>query len=426
MLITLYGWAGVVLLHQLDLGGHWDYVTFKTWALLGGWLACFTLSFWLVLQHLRVRPLPELLAPPDRWWNFWTLTLAAIGAVGALLVMYDFSILRGYGFGAGAAAIRAEETDALLRGAAQGGSVVSGLGRLMIPAAFVATMLLTMRWSLLTNVTRLVVVTSLTIIIGEQVLFEGGRFFLTATILTAILCYFMFPGLHDGLGRAARKKRIPYIRIGLAMVVLMSFFTYVFVDRILQRGDFFWSAYQTFASNYAIDVDYETVSRFEGVFGPLWFSVSMLWLYATQGINELDLLLSMQYFNHAHGLYQVPHIGQIAQVVFGVDIRYDLIANLPTVGTYATFYGSNFIDFGNVGAMISALLLGSLTARGVTGFALGRLDALSLIGPILLALCLFSPVISILTNLWPAMVWAVVVGINARKWQRSARAPRVG
>jgi hypothetical protein len=124
-------------------------------------------------------------------------------------------------------------------------------------------------------------------------------------------------------------------------------------------------------------------------------------------------VLAVQYFTHAYGLYQVPHASNIAALVFGIDLYYDLMANLPNYGTYYTFYGANYIDFGNVGALLSAIVLGLLTARGVLGFSYGRLDTFSLIGPMLLVICFFTPAVSLVTNLWPAMFWAALAGAGA-------------
>jgi hypothetical protein len=416
LLVTLFAWFTTVTLHELDLGGSWDHVSFRTWALLFAWVAGFAVAFWLTLAHFRIRPVAIVTAPPASWWNAWVVALTLAAMFGATLVVYDFAWLRGYGFGTAAAAIRVEETQAVLQGVSRS-SAVSGVGRLLIPAILVALILAVCRWRELTMVTRLVLAGGLVLLIAEQILFEGGRFFIIMSAAITIFSYFVCPPVGGAPGRRLR-KRIPYIRLAVLGVVLMSFVSYVFVERILNAGDFFWSAYLHFASNFAIDVNYETVDRFDGPLGPLWFSICLMWLYVTQGINELDTLLQLQYFNHAYGLYQVPHVGQFALVMLGVDIRYDLVANLPTVGTYATFYGSNFIDFGNVGAILSGILLAVATARGVLGFALGRVDTLSLLGPIFFILCLFSPIISLVTNLWPAMAWVVVVGITARKWQR--------
>jgi oligosaccharide repeat unit polymerase len=409
MLMVVAVWLSTIVLHEIDVGGAWLSLENSTWLLIGVWLTCFAGSFWLSLSHYRASGLAPVAPPPDTWWSKWVIVYSLVAAVGAALVIYDFAILRGYGFATSVVAIRAEEGTAMLKGFKQG-SPISGLGRLMIPAMMIAFMMAASGWKRLDGRARFTLVASSLLTLSEQMLFEGGRFFITALFVVVIVCYFLKPPAHTG----PSGRNLPIKRIALAVVILMSFFAYVFVDRILDRGDFFWSAYLGLSKDYDIYVDPETVNRFEGPFGGLWFSVCMLWLYATQGFNELDNLLSVHYFNHAYGLYQVPHASNIAALVFGVDLYYDLMANLPNVGTYYTFYGANYIDFGNVGALLSAIVLGFFTARGVLGFTYGRWDTFSLIGPMFLVICFFTPAVSLVTNLWPAMFWAVLAGTGAR------------
>ena len=413
--IVLLIWFATVFLHQTNFGGSWDPVAWQTWALLGAWLLCFTLAFWVVALLYRNRPDLKPTAVDQSLLNWTISALAIVGAVGATLIIYDFAVLRGYGFASSVVAIRVEEATDALRGISQS-SAVSGVGRLTIPAIMPAYLLAVYRWNQVSVVTRVILAVSSLITLGEQMLFEGGRFFITAIAVTIVICYFVRPAAE---GVRAPKRKIPYIRLGILAAILLSFFAYVFVDRILERGDFFWSAYLSFAGAYAIDVDYGTIGRFEGPLGPIWFSASMLWLYITQGISELDLLLSIPYFEHANGFYQLPQVAQIAEVLFGLDWRYDIVANLPKIGTYPTFYGSNFIDFGNIGAVLSGAVLGGASSRALFGFALGRLDPISLLAPILFTICLFTSVVSLITMLWPAIFWVVGAGLVLNRPSRS-------
>ncbi len=201
-------------------------------------------------------------------------------------------------------------------------------------------------------------------------------------------------------------------------MVLLSFFAYVFIDRVMDRGDFFATAYLQLASSFQISPYYDQLHRFEGPLGGLWFSVCMLWLYATQGINELDLILNQPYLAHAHGLYQMPHIGQALLMLTGIDLRYDALANLPTYGSYATFYGHSYVDFGNGGSIVQAMVMGYFTGKGVLNLSQGQAGPLAMASPILFTLCLFSPVISLVPTIWPAIFWAVVSGYMLRSAKR--------
>ena len=405
-------WMATVVLHEIEIGGEWLPLQTKTWMLLIAWNVLFQLAFYVTVNHYRQQPLLPRSLPNDAWWNGWVYALSFISAGGALLVVYDFAILRGYGFATSVAAIRVEEAIATARGL-RGGSPISGLGRLMIPAMVPAFMIATIRWKQLSADARFILTVSAFITLGEQIFFEGGRFFIATVATTILVCYFAAPGRAFN---PKRKRRLPVVRMAIGGAFLLSFFSYVFMDRVLDRGDFFWSAYLGLVKDFTIYVDPEITGRFEGPMGGIWFSVSMFWIYITHPLNELDTLVTTTsaFFSHAGGLYQVPHMAPIASLVFGVDLEYDLAVNLPNVGTYLTFYGANYVDFGHFGAMSSALILGVLTARGMMGFSVGRLDALSIIGPPMLIIALFTPIVSLVTTLWPSMLWAIAVGATFR------------
>jgi hypothetical protein len=160
---------------------------------------------------------------------------------------------------------------------------------------------------------------------------------------------------------------------------------------------------------------------FEGVLGPIWFSLCMLWIYITHGLNQLDFLFSLRYLQHAYGGVQFLQITQFISFVTGVDVRYDVVANVPIAGTYSTFIGDNYLDFGSIGSVVSGGVLGIITGYSVLGYVRGRVSMLSFPAPILLLLCLFSPVVSVVVNLWPAIVWAAIAGYSAKGWRERPR-----
>lgn len=405
-------WAVMMVLHEINIGGEWDPISLKTWGWLFLWVAALSIAY--VLSGVGKRaPRPANLklhvpAHVDRW----LLAFYSIVAVGIGLFVFDFAILRGYGFSTAAAEIRTEEVNAAITGMARS-SAFSGIGRLLIPAILPATLITILYWRHLKLSTRVIFFAVSITTILQQLLFEGGRFFIASTAVAVVTAYLLFPPI-DPHHMVARKKKIPYIRLALLGMVMLSFFAYVFITRALERGDYFATAYLQLASSFEVTPNYSQMDLFEGPLGGLWFSICMLWLYITQGVNELDLLLQQPYLEHAHGLYQIPHIGQAVMMITGRDIRYDVLANLPTYGSYATFYGHSYVDFGNAGSIVFALVIGYFTARSIDLFWRGEIRPLSMIGPVMFTLCIFSPVISLMPTLWPAIAWTLVAGAALR------------
>ena len=403
----LGGWAFTLILHEMDIGGQWMPVAVSTWIFILGWVVLFAASYLAFHQIARTtdkRNLLEIVKPATT-----ALILMGISAFGAALVIFDFSVLRGYGFDTSAALIRALEVDAAIKGLSSS-SIVSGAGRLMLPAIFPAFVLLLSNPGTLTPQQKLFAAVFGIIVLYEQLFFEGGRFFLAISAVIALITYFTRMRQTRGSMKLNISART-VILIVVGSILMLTFFSYVFVTRIAERDDFYWSAYRGFTSYFAIDVDVSVIARFEGFFGSVWFSLSMLWLYATQGFNEIDAVFAIDNFNHSHGLYQFPHFGQIAQMVLGIEWRYDMIANLPTSGTYLTMPGANYVDFGSTGMFVSAIVFGGFSAWSIQRFASGHQTGLALCGPILIAVALFSPVVSLFTTVWPAFFWCAIYNL---------------
>ncbi len=414
--LVVIGWVSMAILHEMSIGGEWDPVSIVTWGWLFLWVLALTVGYLFAgMRSRKIAVAREARVPPHL--NRWVIALCLVAATGVGLFIFDFAILRGYGFSTAAAAIRTEEVNAAMTGMARS-SAFSGLGRLLIPAFLPATVLIVLFWRHLNTPTRLIYLTTAFFTTLEQILFEGGRFFIAATAVSVVTAYLLFPP--DSLRRArGQRKKIPYIRLALLGLMMLNFFAYVFIQRVLERGDYFATAYLQLARSFGITPHYSQMDLFEGPLGGIWYTICMLWIYATQGVNELDLLLQQPYLEHAHGLYQVPHIGQAILLLTGVDIRYDVLANLPTYGSYATFYGHSYVDFGNGGSILFGLFLGYFTGRGINLFWRGRMGPLAAAGPVLFTLCIFSPVISLIPTIWPAIAWSLVAGGLLR--QREAR-----
>ena len=403
----LGSWAITLVLHELDIGGQWMPVAGSTWIFILGWVVLFAASYLAFHQTAQATQKPDL--NQIRKIANTVMILMGISASGAVLVIFDFSVLRGYGLDTSAALIRALEVDAAVKGL-NSSSAISGAGRLMLPAILPAFVLLLSNPGSLSPTQKVIAGFFAIILLYEQLFFEGGRFFLAISAVIALITFLTRRRwMRGSMKLNISAKTVLSILVG--SIVMLTFFSYVFVTRIAERDDFFWSAYRGFTSYFAIDVDVSVIARFEGFFGSIWFSLSMLWLYATQGINEIDAVFALSSFNHAHGLYQFPHFGQIAQMVFGIDWRYDMIANLPTTGTYLTMPGANYVDFGLTGMFVSAIVFGGFSAWSIQRFASGNQSGLALCGPILIAVGLFSPVVSLFTTVWPAFFWCVVYNL---------------
>jgi oligosaccharide repeat unit polymerase len=410
--IVVLAWLTTVLLHEVNIGGRWDFVPIATWLLIAMWIAAFAMGGTIGARR-TVRSVPVEPQPAIRFVSSWLLILCAISVIGAALFVFDFAILRGYGFTTAAATIRLEEVQAAVGGTATS-SPISGVGRLLIPAFLPACTLFIMFRSRLSKSMLATFLATSVLIFAEQLLFEGGRWFVTTVVVAMVLTFVFRRGLADGKSKTS-SRGLPVIRLLILAIFLISFFAYVFVERVVQRSDYFATAYMQLASSYRLTINYDQLTWFEGPLGGLWFTICMLWLYATQGFNELDLILQQRYLDHAYGLYQVPQIGQIILLLTGVDIRYDALANLPTYGSYATFLGHSYIDIGRVGSVIFAFFLGYLMARAVRGMASGRISMLSMTAPALAILGIFSPVISLVPTLWPAIMWMALTGAVLRR-----------
>lgn len=197
-------------------------------------------------------------------------------------------------------------------------------------------------------------------------------------------------------------------------IAVCLFFGYMFVDRYVEGNRDFSDAYETWAASFDLEVNDEISSRLSGVMSGVWLAVYFLWAYATQGINELNSLLISSQPDLAWGTMQFPQIAQVLNKLTSSDLRYDQLQNLPNVGTYITIYGASYIDFGHVGALLFIGAFGWLTGKAVRLLHSQRLNGLAINAPLLITLGVFSPIVSLVTNLWPAFCWALLVGSTVK------------
>ena len=410
---VLAAFFGVIILGLIPIAGTWYGSTLLTWTLVLGWIALFAAAYTVQAQHLFSRDAAGMMTPAvpptARTANILIMVFMIIGAAGAIAVVFDFAVLRNYGFTTSAATIRLEEVVASLKGLSTS-SPISGAGRLAIPAFVPAVCLSVIYWKQITTATKVISAVCLTVLLFEQFRFEGGRFFLTAMALCAVLTAVLSPAL------AAQRKslfanRKLLVRLAILGALMFAFFTYVFIARIADRDGFFWSAFINYTGNFFIEVDRSTIRRFDGFFGGIWYSITMLWLYATQGVTEFDQIVRMDYFQHADGGYQLLQLTQISDSLFGTNLIYDRFANLPHMGTYVTMPGSMYIDFGPVVTLLSGAAFGLFAARSAWLMVSGRIGALALTAPILLTCAFLASIVSLVQILWPALAWCMLLPI---------------
>ena len=187
----------------------------------------------------------------------------------------------------------------------------------------------------------------------------------------------------------------------------------------IQDGRDFYSAYTAWAEVFDLEIDAEVARlHLSGDMEGAWLGIYMLWAYATQGLNELNILLLADQTKQAWGIFQFPQVGQILNKLFGFELKYDSFQELPHAGTYITFYGASYVDFGHIGALIFISSIGWLTGRAIRILRNGSLTGLAINAPLFITLGVFAPVMSLVVNLWPAFCWALLVGRTAKFYSR--------
>jgi oligosaccharide repeat unit polymerase len=405
-------WIAVVLLRATGFGGQWESVSLTSWLALVFWVLSYAVGYFLVPNCRGNYRLA--VAPKRKWFSVWIQRFSVIAIVGASLLVFEFAFRRGYGFSTPVALVRVAEVSNAIEGFS--GSWVSGTARLLTPALQVAWVLAVLASGRISRKAWAALLVATTIVLLEQTMYEGGRFFLASLIVAGFATHLMRPSTNwrrERVHRVVRLQRwLLVIFLGLTSVLV---FGYVFVDRAAAGGRDFATAYLAFVSSYKIDVSSAELAVLNEESGALYFVLFMFWMYITQGVNQFDQLLAHEPFVFAYGMVQFPQIGQAVTRLTGLDLRYDQFANLPNPGTYSTILGANYIDFGLPLAYLFATALGYITARSSRQLRGGRLLGIGLAAPMLVTIGLFSPIVSLVTNLWPAILWSVVLGLTAKR-----------
>jgi len=404
--LILIVWLIVFLVRLIPIGGEWGSLDGSTWLVILIWASVYFSAMIIgVFQGVRRKTNFNSLSRYPERLNRWIRMLSIFSIFGATLIVFEFAIVRGYGFSTSVVSIRAMEVDAAIAGF--GGSWISGLGRMLTPALMVAWVLTVLHWPKVRKWTLAILFFASAFVFYQQAMFEGGRFYLAALLLmTFVASKFVSPS-------GARKRisiQSSQMLWGALFIFSVLIFGYTFSDRYEQNSLSFDSAYATWTEVFDLEIDSEVVSsRLSGDMAGAWLGVYMLWAYATQGLNELNVLLLVDQINQAWGLSQFPQIGQGLDKIFGFGLKYDMFQELPHVGTYITFYGASYVDFGYIGGLMFIGAIGWLTGRSIRVLRNGNLTGLAINAPLLIALGIFAPVMSLVVNLWPAFCWAFFV-----------------
>lgn len=415
LVYILAGWCGILIIRALDFGGIYYPVREETWIVVLLWITMYVLGY-CIFAFSRPTHLPRYERPSRRWFARWICGLCVLTVLGAAMLIYEFAFVRGYGFNTPLPLIRIYEVSRVMSGELSS-SLISGIGRLLTPALIVAWLLSMICPYRLSRFVWCVLLAASAFALWQQMMFEGGRFFIAIVILVCFVAHRMreiIPGIR-------RKKGLRlHIVIPVVGAALVGF-GYMFIARISSSSTTSYiDAYTVFISSFQMAADPAAMERLEGPGARLWFVAYMFWVYLSHGLNELNKLLSVDGLQHAFGLVQFPQVGQALSKLLGLPINYNEYANLPNVGTYTTIVGSNYVDFGIPLIWFMALLLGYFTARNAHLLSRSRFSSMGLTAPLLIVVGLFSPVVSIVINVWPAFVWAWFVGNTAHGLTRAA------
>ena len=395
---VLSSWLFVATFRMIPVGGVWGDLNIHVIILLIGWLLIFILSYYLG-SYVKIYPKSLIANFDTKTYNTWILLTSVVATIGALLIAFEFAVLRGYGFDTNVALIRAQEAaNAEFR---VEGSLVSGIGRLMTPAIIVAWNIYILCKDFINPTHRWTLFIATSIVLWQQLSFEGGRFAIAALIISTLFSWIY------------KTKKYNHTNLNIKFVVIsiiaIIFFGYAFLGRAENQSLDLGVFYETFSKHFDIDSSKSFLLN-DGKIGPVSFSLVMFWHYLTHSFNEFQVILFHE-IDYAGGLYQFPHLGQAASILFDVSLGYNVFAELPNPGTYVTFAGANYVDFGYIGLYISGFVLGTLCGISSNSLRAGILRPLSLTAPLFLTIAIFTPIYSMLPNLWPCFVYFLIVKI---------------
>lgn len=474
----LLAFAFILALRGLTAFGSWAPLGAGTWIYLWLWYVVFYVG--LVLP---ARPSGQSggMAP-----GTWVIVMSAAAICGAAIMTYEFAIVRGYGFSISVNDARIMQVEQASRGYV--GSWLGGIGRLLISALLVAWIVATIQWRRTGWGALVVLLGATAAVVAYQSKFEGGRFFLLYLVMAAgfgAMLHIAGDITKDGrmrLDGVRWRHAAPLLLVAAMFAVSMVYSTYTFssrgedvakqIDALIAQGQVgdggtgpasatgtdheaeagadpatepgtgipgpneklaeIEAAKEAGASPYALsylqfasyfDIDTTEMQDLE-TFSGRDYTLAMGWIYATHGLSELDRILRKQEFVQAGGFYQFSQVAQVLSKLAGTDLRYDL-RNLPNIGTYVTLPGAMYVDFGYVGGLLSALLLGYLFrwsfVQSVQGSSAG-----SLFAPLVFVLLAAAPAVSLMSGVWPSFMWGGLIMAVDRMFPRGRSARAAG
>lgn len=397
--VIVAAWVSIILLRSIPVAGTWKALSWETYAYVAACFVILTIGIWIGSRlGSQSRAAPEEAGRVDP--AVMVVILSAVSLIGALIVIYEFAIVRGYGFSESVHVIRMLEL-ARAQGDA-GPSAFSGAGRLAsaaIASAWVAYAIADF------NVGRatlglLIVATLVGFYCEAQ--FLGGRLMIAA-IWTAVA----FTYLAQTLYRIRRGK--PWslraaVLLAVAGVGSSVYFVSVFAFRIRRTTGDPKNACTSFAEYFQGDLDVACESS-----STVLTALRFVWVYATHGLNELQRLLQAADIPLAYGAVQFAKVAQALTVLTGQDWRYDTLVNVPNPALYWTLLGDMYVDFGQAGSIAAVAVFGFLLGWSATRLLAGSRGPLASTFPFLMTIGVFSPMLSLVQNLWSAVLWTFSV-----------------
>lgn len=397
-------WLLIMVLRAVPLGGKWGPLDPITNWLVFLWVSSAVLGIisggWLARKiYVRISPCRMNL-------NLSVTLLSMMSCIGAGLIIVEFAFVRGYGFNTPVSLIRILEVNRGMEGAAA--SLLSGPGRLMMPAILPAFLIVTFQWRLMSQVAWLMFGLAAAAFLFVQIKYEGGRWFLFGTYFA--LAFLLFGDLFrkDEQGKFSFRGKLVKIVVflGLYGAILLGYSASVFESRFAAEGQ--EAAYKRFAT----DVMKTNLGDLDG--SGLHPTARFFWLYATHGVNELNNLMSWDSFSHSLGAFQFPQVARIADKLLGTDLRVEYKVGFPNAGLYTTMIGASFVDFGKVGSIVFGVLFS--TFLGFYANLFGRQTGITfsaLAFPSFMTVAALSPIISLVNHMWPVLCWSVVAYLIA-------------
>jgi len=392
-------WVAPFALRLLPLGLIYKPLSLDALILLFLWSVVYILSFVAAsLLASSFRRLPQRLpmALNNRRLTKAVILLSGIAFIGGLLLFYEYAIARSYGFSTPVSDIRILEINAVDAG--RKGSIISALGRFMMPSLLVAWPLYIVVIKNIAQRASYLLFASTILVIWVQAMYEGGRFFLVSLLGVCLFALISSKGFRVFNG--IRNAFLPSLAI--SCVALYS--SYVFLERVEDSASLA-SAFDIFAGTFDVSLSDSGFHILSGPLGYVAFPAYMLLLYATHPLSELVHILSADSTFTSFGGYQFPQFIQLLGVLGFPFSLSDISDSLSRPGVYVTLIGANYIDFSVLGVIASGVFYGYATGRALRFYSADPTSSFAGCAPLLFLCSCFAMVHPLLTTVWPAFLW---------------------